>query len=75
MADFIDVEQACSILHCTRNYLYQLIHKRAIPCYKPRNGRVLFDREELESYIRKARQATREELEEQAVDLLNSRGR
>jgi hypothetical protein len=35
------------------------------------NGRILFDVDELENFVRKGKVATRTELEHEAVDLLN----
>ncbi len=70
---FISVSEACLVLHCTTPYLYQLVHHKIIPYYKPNGGKLLFDAAELEDYVRKGRVATREELEGKAVELLNKR--
>lgn len=74
IGDFLDVDQACAFLHCKKAYLYQLIHKKQIPHFKPNRGRVLFDAKELEQYIRKSRVATYDELGERATELINKRG-
>lgn len=71
MATFLSTDQACEFLHVKRSYLYQLVHKRKIPHYKPLGSKILFDEEELENFVRKNRVRTYDELESKAVDLLN----
>jgi excisionase family DNA binding protein len=71
--NFLSIDEACNVLHFKKSYLYRLVHEHAIPYYKPRNGRVLFDEAELEDFIRKGRVATVEELSDKAVAILNSR--
>ena len=74
IGDFVSVDEACAILHCKKSYIYQLIHRKTIPSYKPSGGRVLFDARELEDFIRKGRVSTHTELQDHAVTLLNKRG-
>jgi excisionase family DNA binding protein len=74
IGNFISVDEACAVLHCSKAYLYQLIHRKAIPHYKPSHGRVLFDAEELDAFIRKSRISTNDELSKRATTLLNKRG-
>lgn len=52
---FIGVAEAAQVLGVTRAYLYKLTYARLIPFYKPRGGKLLFDKEELVDFIRKAR--------------------
>jgi excisionase family DNA binding protein len=73
MATYLDVDEACAVLHCKKAYLYQLVHRKVIPHYKPSGGRVLFDAEELQTFIRKTRISTNDELGEHATALLNGR--
>ena len=73
MSEFLSIDEACEMLHFRKSYLYRLVHEHAIPYYKPRNGRVLFDASELENYIRKSRIAATDELSEHAANILNSR--
>jgi len=73
-SQFISVDEACSFLQCSKAYLYQLVHHKKIPHYKPNGGRLLFDAEELDAFIRKSRVATADELQDQAIVVLNNRG-
>ena len=75
MAQFLTPDEACAFLHCKKSYLYQLVHRRAIPFYKPNAGRILFDAAELESFVRKGKVATKAEIDDRATELLNKRGR
>jgi excisionase family DNA binding protein len=72
---FLNVDEAAAILCTTKPYLYKLIHERKIGAYKPFGGRLLFDADEIEQLIRRGRVQTMEELEQQAIDVLNCRGR
>ncbi|HOR77598.1 MAG TPA: helix-turn-helix domain-containing protein [Anaerolineaceae bacterium] len=74
MAIFLSTDQACEFLHVKKSYLYQLVHKKKIPHYKPLGSKILFDQQELENFILKGRVDTRDELESKAVELLNNRG-
>jgi len=74
IGDFVSVDEACAILHCKKSYIYQLIHRKTIPFYKPSGGRVLFDARELEDFIRNGRVATHDELNDRATEILNSKG-
>jgi len=53
----LSVEAAAIFLGVKKNYLYQLIHKRKIPCYRPSGGRVFFRQNELEEFLFRNRQA------------------
>ncbi len=74
MSIFLSVEEAAVFLKTTPKYIYKLVHLRILPCYKPTGGRLLFDQQELEEFIRKRRRATQEEISNRAVQLINQRG-
>jgi excisionase family DNA binding protein len=64
---FISVIEASAYTGFSIKYLYQLVHQRAIPFYKP--GRKLFFKvSELDSWISKSRIKTFEEIEQDAID-------
>ncbi len=71
---FLTVEQVCSILNYTKSYVYQLTHRREIPFYKPRGGKLLFDPDELKAWVAAGKVSTVGELQDRADALLN-RGR
>lgn len=68
---FLTADEVCAILGYTKKYLYQLTCKRQIPFFKLRGGRLLFDANELEAWIRQNRVSTQQELESRAEALLN----
>jgi len=74
MTRFLSVDETASFLGIRKSYLYKLVHERRVPCYKPLGGKILFDADELDAFVRAGRVATHEELEVKAVELLNSRG-
>lgn len=54
----LTVEDASIFLGMKKNYLYQLIFKKKIPCYRiVAGGRVYFKQEELEKFLFRNRQA------------------
>lgn len=64
---FMDVTEAAKFLGLSRAYLYKLTCARLIPYYKPRGGKMLFDRHELEDYVRNGRVDVREDVESMAA--------
>lgn len=65
--DFISAIEASKILRTTTKYIYQLVHRRAIPFYKMPFGRkVVFERNELISLIEAGRIASTDELKSRA---------
>lgn len=69
---FLTQAEAAEFLGFTKSYLYKLVFLKAIPHYKPRAGRLLFDRTELDAWIRKGKVATVDELNAKADALLNA---
>jgi len=53
----LTLTDAAEILGVKKNYMYQLVYKKAIPFYKPTRGRLFFKRDELEAFIFRHRQA------------------
>ena len=57
------------------SYLYKLTHKNILPFYKP-NGKVIFiDRLELETWLKRNRSKSHDEIQQEAINkvLLNSK--
>ncbi len=75
MTRFLSVDETASFLGIRKSYLYKLVHERRLPCYKPLGGKILFDPDELENFIRSRRVSTQAELSKEAEALLNARGR
>jgi hypothetical protein len=49
---FLDVNGAASFLASTPSAIRSLVKRNAIPHHKAPNGRLLFDRQELEAWVR-----------------------
>jgi len=75
LVNFISIDEAAKALHLTKSYVYKLVHLRKIPCFKPGNGRILFDPTELDEWIRRGRIATGAEISDQAEAFLMGRRR
>jgi len=71
---FLTVEKAAAALGYSKSYIYQLIHRREIPCYK-RGAKVLFDPAELDNWVRRGKIATVDEITDRADAVLNRGGR
>ena len=48
---FLTTQEASEYTGYSKNYLYQLIFRRLIPYNKPNNGKVVFDRIELDKWL------------------------
>lgn len=68
---FLTTEEAAKYLGFTPAYLRKLCFLRQIPYFKPNGGRLLFERAELEAFIRASRVSSNDELSAQAEALLN----
>ena len=64
---FIDVEEAASLLHITPSTLYQKASRGEVPYYKPSKN-LLFDREDLLEVIRSSRRGTTVEFRRAAAE-------
>jgi len=62
--DFLTVDDVCRKLQISKGGLYNLTCSRQIPCFK-RGGRLYFDAQELNEWIRSDRRKTLKELQEE----------
>jgi excisionase family DNA binding protein len=68
---FMTITETASYTSFSINYLYQLVHQRAIPVYKP--GRKLFFKiSEIDSWISNSKQKSISEIQQEAVDGITS---
>jgi excisionase family DNA binding protein len=63
----LTIDEAAIFTGLCKSTLYKLSHERAIPVHRPRNGRLIFLRSELMSWIRAGKKSTYAEISE-AVD-------
>ena len=72
--NYLSIDQAAKKLGYKKSYVYKLVWARAIPYYKPNNGRILFDAQEIDAWIRRGKVATVDELSAKADAVLNRGG-
>jgi excisionase family DNA binding protein len=70
----MNVTEAAEFLGLSTNYIYKMISRGKIPCYKPLGKRVFFKAEELEAFIFRGKRSADFELSDAADQLVN-RGR
>jgi len=73
MEELLSIDEVAKRLGYKKSYLYKLVWARAIPCYKPNNGRLLFVAKEINEWILRGKIGTANELTIQADALLNGR--
>ena len=66
----LNMEEASQYLGLSVSHLYKLTSANAIPYYKPNGKRLYFNREELDTWLLRNRNTTREEIESMAADYL-----
>jgi excisionase family DNA binding protein len=62
-------------LELSQSHLYKLTSAGSIPHYKPNGKKLYFNREELDQWLLRNRNATNDEIEQQAADYLIRKGR
>lgn len=72
--NYIGVAEAAQVLGVSRTYLYKLTCMRLIPFYKPRGGKLLFDKAELMEYIKGCRVTSREDMDAMVAGYVAERG-
>jgi excisionase family DNA binding protein len=64
----LNFNEACAYLDLSPSHLYKLTSARHIPHFCPQGKKLYFRREELDVWLQRNRQLTKEELEETAAD-------
>ncbi len=64
----LTLEEASVYSGISKSYLYKLTSGGGIPFYKPEGKTIYFDRPELDSWLKRNRVATTEEIEQQAAN-------
>lgn len=49
---FITIKEVAEYLGYSVGYLYKLVSKREIPFYQPTGSKILFDKEEIEKWVK-----------------------
>ncbi|WP_252508050.1 helix-turn-helix transcriptional regulator [Treponema denticola] len=70
----MNMKQVMELTGYTQSYIYNLVHKKMIPVYKPNGGRLFFVKEEIEQWLLGGRQMTSEEMNAAADKILLEMG-
>lgn len=73
--DVLNFNEASEYLELSHSHLYKLTSDGAIPHYKPQGKKIYFNRTELNAWLQRNRQTTKEEIEKQAADYIIKKGR
>ena len=65
--DVLTIEECSMLTGMTVGSLYRRTSSGEIPYYKPMGGKIFFKKEEIERWMLRNRQATKEELESEAA--------
>ena len=65
--EVLTMEECAMLTGMTVNNLYRHTSERTIPFYKPMGGRIYFRKDEIERWMLRGRQATKEEVESEAA--------
>lgn len=75
LKNVLNFNEACKYLELSQSHLYKLTSAGSIPHYKPNGKKLYFNREELDQWLLRNRNATNDEIEQQAADYLIKKGR
>ncbi len=70
----MNMKQVMELTGYTQSYIYNLVHKKMIPVYKPNGGRLFFVKEEIEQWLLGGRQMTSQEMNAAADKILLEMG-
>jgi len=68
----LNMEEAADFLDISKSHLYKLTSRGEIPHYKPTGKRIYFFPQDLIAYLKKGRVKTAEEIETQALEMINA---
>jgi len=66
----LNIDEVAQFTGLSKLYLYKLTSKNEIPHSKPNGKNVFFNKSEIEKWLLRNRQATNEELENEAINYL-----
>ena len=75
---FVSLKQVAAYLGLTENYIYELVHQRKIPFYKPFGKKLMFNLDEVKATIEGSKvesKASYSEIDVAANNLMLRRGR
>ena len=75
MKQVLNFAEAAKYLELSHSHLYKLTSAGNIPFYKPNGKKLYFNRAELDEWLLRNRNSTKDEIEQQAADYLIKKGR
>jgi excisionase family DNA binding protein len=75
MKQVLNFAEAAKYLELSHSHLYKLTSAGNIPFYKPNGKKLYFNRAELDEWLLRNRNATREEIDKEASNYLMQKGR
>jgi len=70
--EVLSFNEACMYLNVSNSWLYKLTHLKKIPYYKPNGKMIFFKKSDLNDWLLRNRVSTDEELEQKAIDIVNT---
>lgn len=63
----LTIEECAAYTGYGKDHIYRLTSQRQIPFYKPMGGKIYFDRQEIDEWLLRNRQATNDEISSKAT--------
>lgn len=73
--EVLNFAETAKYLELSHSHLYKLTSAGNIPFYKPNGKKLYFNRPELDEWLLRNRNSTKDEIEQQAADYLIKKGR
>ena len=70
--EVLSFNEACVYLNVSTSWLYKLTHLKKIRHYKPNGKMIYFKRSDLDAWLLRNRVSSEDEIEQQAIDFVNS---
>lgn len=66
--ELLDIEELSEYVGFSKDYIYKLTSRKAIPYYRPSGKKIFFKKSEIDAWILSNRHATHEEIQKLAED-------
>ena len=66
--EVLNFNEACEYLELSQSHLYKLTSSKSVPHFCPQGKKLYFNRQELDEWLQRNKQATTDEIEKQAAD-------
>lgn len=73
--DVLNFNEAAEYLELSLSHLYKLTSTKQIPHFCPQGKKLYFNRHELDAWLQRNRQTTKDEIEKMATDYIIKKGR